>query len=96
MTAAAPIEEAMAGSEEATTELIVLYQKRVAGFVLGLTRERNAVDDLTQSIFFGRGAACTWFSSGRCKYPLDGQTLCPLRSNQARSQKYQRRGVVMT
>jgi RNA polymerase sigma-70 factor (ECF subfamily) len=53
MTAAAPIEEAMAGSEEALNELIVLYQKRVAGFVLGLTGERDAVDDLTQSIFFG-------------------------------------------
>src|SRR5262245_53487379 len=51
VTAAAPIEDAIAGSEEALTELIVLYQKRVAGFVLGLTGERDAVDDLTQAIF---------------------------------------------
>jgi len=49
--AAAPIEEAIAGSEEALTALIVLYQRRVAGFVLGLTGEREAVDDLTQAIF---------------------------------------------
>ena len=51
VTATAPIEDAIAGSEEALTELIVLYQKRVAGFVLGLTGERDAVDDLTQAIF---------------------------------------------
>jgi RNA polymerase sigma-70 factor (ECF subfamily) len=51
MPAAPPIEDAIAGSEEALTELIVLYQRRVAGFVLGLTGERDAVDDLTQAIF---------------------------------------------
>lgn len=49
---AAPIEAAIDGDEEALTELIVLYQRRVAGFVLGLTGDREAVDDLTQAIFF--------------------------------------------
>ena len=49
---AAPIEEAIDGDEEALSELIVLYQRRVAGFVLGLTGDREAVDDLTQTIFF--------------------------------------------
>ncbi len=50
VTAAAPIEDAIAGSEAALSELIVLYQKRVAGFVLGLTGEPGAVEDPTQAV----------------------------------------------
>jgi len=45
------VKRAQAGEERATTALIELYQKRVAGYVFRLLCEPSAVDDVCQIIF---------------------------------------------
>ena len=45
------VERARAGEDDAGTELIGTYQKRIAGYLFRMTCDPNVVDDLCQTVF---------------------------------------------
>lgn len=51
LTLAELVRQAQAGDENAQRELIVSYQRRVAGFVFAVTGRGDSVDDLAQVVF---------------------------------------------
>ena len=45
------VRRARRGEEAAQSELIIAYQRRVAGFVYAITNRRDSVEDLAQTVF---------------------------------------------